>query len=202
MIKVDNITVKFDNKIVFDSYSNTFEDNKIIGILGSSGCGKSTLLRTIAGLITPSKGQIIFNNSKIKKPNPEIFMMHQTYSNFPWKNCLKNVLFPIQIQEKITSKHEEEAKKILEKVGLEDYIYKYPHELSGGMKQRLALARILMSKPKVVLMDEPLSALDPKTRNDMQNLVLQMHYETKNTIIMVTRDPDEAKKMCDIIIKL
>lgn len=202
MIKVNNLQIKFDKKVLFDGYSKTFADNKIYAILGASGCGKSTLLRCIAGLLKPQGGEIICNDKQVDKPIKDIFMMHQTYTNFPWKNCLENVLFPLKIQNKLTEENKKEVIEILKQVGLEGNEDKYPHELSGGMKQRLALARVLITKPPVILMDEPLSALDQRTRSLMQNLVLDMHNQTKNIIIMVTHDHDEAKKMSDEIINL
>jgi ABC-type nitrate/sulfonate/bicarbonate transport system ATPase subunit len=202
MIKVNNLQIKFDKKVLFDGYNTTFADNKVYCILGKSGCGKSTLLRIIAGLLKPQGGEIICNDKIVDKPIKDIFMMHQTYSNFPWKNCLENVLFPLKVQGKLTEQHKKEAIEILKQVGLEGNEDKYPHELSGGMKQRLALARVLITRPPVILMDEPLSALDPKTRSQMQDLVLDMHNKTKNIVIMVTHDPDEAKKMADEIITL
>lgn len=202
MIKLENVNISYDNKEILKNFSYDFADNSMIAIVGRSGCGKSTLLKTIAGLIKPNKGKAFYNDIVIKKPIKDICMMHQTYSNFPWKTCLENVLFPVKNNGKITNEQKKEATELLKRVGLEDYIDKYPHELSGGMKQRLALARTLMIKPKVILMDEPLSALDDKTRSDMQNLILQLHYNTKNTVIMVTHNLDEAEKMCNQIINL
>lgn len=202
LIQFTNIIVGYDKKIIINNLSGTFEENKVYCILGRSGCGKSTLLKTIAGLIKPSNGKVLYLGKPITKPISDIFMMHQSYTNFPWKNCLDNVLFPIKLIRKITPEDVKEAKEMLKKVGLENHITKYPDELSGGMKQRLALARILVSKPKVILMDEPLSALDDNTRNEMQNLILEMHKATKNTIIMVTHNINDAQKMGDQIINL
>jgi ABC-type nitrate/sulfonate/bicarbonate transport system ATPase subunit len=173
----------------------TFEDGKIYGILGRSGCGKSTLLRTIAKLQKPLSGSVD------REPNVQIYMMHQRYTNFNWLTCLENVLIAERNKQK-RKELESEAQKVLEKVGLGAYINRYPTELSGGMQQRLALARVLFVKPKVLLMDEPLSALDDSTRLKMQELIMDVHKETSNTIIMVTHSVLEAEKMCDEIIKL
>lgn len=202
MIKINNLSISFGDKIIFDKWNCEFNDNSIVAVLGRSGCGKTTLLRSIAGLFKPQSGEIFINDKKLSGPTKEIFMMHQTYANFPWKNCLDNILFPIKIQGTVTPEHKLEAQEMLIKVGLEGCAIKYPHELSGGMKQRLALARVLVTKPPIILMDEPLSALDPKTRSQMQDLVLDMHYKTKNTILMVTHDPEEARKMADKIMNL
>lgn len=202
MIELKNIAIKFENKIIFKNFSYTFEDNTIYCLTGASGCGKTTLLRIISGLLKPNRGIVAYNGLKIKKPVKNIFMMNQGYTNFPWKNCLNNVLFPTKLTTKITEEHKQQAINLLKEVGLGEYIENYPYELSGGMKQRLALARTLMIKPEVILMDEPLGALDPEMREKMQNLILKLHEETKNTIIMITHDPEEAEKMSNTIIKI
>ena len=176
-------------------------DNKIYGILGSSGCGKTTLLRTIAGLTKPLSGEILVDGVKVSQPSKSgIYMMHQNYTSFDWLTCIDNVLIAKKIQGNITDEDREDAKRMLEVVKLGEHIDKYPRQLSGGMRQRLALARTLFINPKIILMDEPLSALDGKTRNEMQNLILDIHKRTNNTIIMVTHSVDEANKMCDEII--
>lgn len=178
-------------------------DNKVYGILGESGCGKSTLLRTIAGLTKPISGEVFVDGVKINQPNKSsIYMMHQNYTSFDWLTCLDNVLIAKKIQGKITDEDRDNAKHMLEVVKLGEHIDKYPRQLSGGMRQRLALARTLFVNPKVILMDEPLSALDGKTRNEMQDLILNIHKSTGNTILMVTHSLDEANKMCDEIIKI
>lgn len=178
-------------------------DNKIYGILGESGCGKTTLLRTIAGLTKPLSGEVLIDDKKVNKPyNNDVFMMHQNYTSFDWKTCLGNVLIAKDIKGDITEQDIKMAKEMLGKVHLIEHMDKYPKQLSGGMRQRLALARTLFMKPKILLMDEPLSALDNATRIDMQNLIMNMHKETNNTIIMVTHSKDEANRMCDEIINL
>ncbi len=200
MIELKNINLQFDKKVIFNGFNYAFEDDKIYTIMGKSGCGKTTLLRIIAGLLSPSRGEVIYNGQKLKKNN-DIFMMHQAHVNFPWKNCLDNVLFPIKLQQKVTIEHEQQALNMLEKVDLKGCEKLYPHELSGGMNQRLALARVLVTKPKVILMDEPLSALDNNLRTKMQDLILELHRETQNIIILVTHDADEGKKLADVQIK-
>lgn len=184
------------------SFSYQF-DNKIYGILGESGCGKTTLLRTIAGLTKPLSGEVLVDGVKIKKPHKSgIYMLHQNYTSFDWLTCIDNVLIAKKIQGNVTEEDRDNAKRMLETVKLGDDIEKYPRQLSGGMRQRLALARTLFINPKIILMDEPLSALDSKTRNEMQDLILDIHKRTKNTILMVTHSMEEANKMCDEIIKL
>lgn len=194
MIQLNNLVVGYD-KPLLNPITATFEDNKVYGILGKSGCGKSTLLRTIAGLNKQMSGSIVKNDASVP------YMMHQRYTNFDWLSCLDNVLIA-ERKRKGRRELKDEAIEVLKKVGLGDYLDRYPTELSGGMQQRLSLARVLFAKPKVLLMDEPLSALDDTTREKMQQLILDCHKETQNTILMVTHSVDEATKMCDHIINL
>lgn len=202
MIQVKNLSVSFGDNKILDNVSFDFNDNSITCILGRSGSGKSTLLRSIAGLLKPADGVVTYKDKEVTKPNENIFMMHQNYANFPWKNCMENVLFPIKLKRKATKKDYVEATELLFKVGLGGHVEKYPEQLSGGMKQRLSLARVLMSKPKVILMDEPLSALDDKTRVEMQDLIMNLQKETKNIIIMITHSKSDADKMADHIIQI
>lgn len=194
MITLNELIVGY-NKPLTEPLNITFENGKIYGILGKSGCGKSTLLKTIAKMHKPLSGSVKRDDTH------QIYMMHQRYTNFNWLTCIDNVL----IAERNRRKRKEFkpiAKQVLEQVGLGEYLDRYPTELSGGMQQRLALARVLFVKPQYLLMDEPLSALDDSTRARMQQLIIDVHKETNNTIIMVTHSVDEAEKMCDQIIKL
>lgn len=196
MIKLSNVSIGYKKESPISTGMNyTFEDNKIYGILGASGCGKTTLLRTIAGLTLPLEGVVTIADNK--KP----YMMHQKYTCFDWLNCLNNIMIAEKVL-KTGKLNVEDARNILARVGLEEHEKKYPHQLSGGQRQRLALARTLFVKPSIILMDEPLSALDELTRIQMQDLILKTHRETKNTIIMVTHSHEEADKMCDVIIEL
>ena len=194
MITLNNLVVGY-NQPLMKPLNLTFENGHIYGVLGKSGCGKSTLLKTIAKMQKPLSGSIQRNDSD------QIYMMHQRYTNFNWLSCLDNVL----IAERNKKKRKElrpKAIAVLQQVGLGEYLDRYPTELSGGMQQRLALARVLFVKPNYLLMDEPLSALDDSTRATMQQLIMDVHKETNNTIIMVTHSVEEAHKMCDEIIQL
>lgn len=201
MIVLDNITTGYNaNRPLLENYSKTFDD-KVYGVLGESGCGKTTLLRTIAGLTKPIDGNILIDGQEVNGVQNDVYMLHQNYTSFDWMDCMRNVLIAKEIKGKVEDNDIVLAKKMLCEVGLSEHIYKYPRQLSGGQRQRLALARTLFMKPKILLMDEPLSALDPETRTNMQDLILKMHKEINNTIIIVTHSPEEARKMCDEIIK-
>lgn len=204
MIELKNLTTGYSkNKPLKKDFNYIFENDKIYGILGESGCGKSTLLKTIAGLIYPLNGEVFVDGEILKRADKnDVYMMHQNYTSFDWLTCLDNILITEKVKHKrITNETKNNALNWLEKVGLKDYANKYPTQLSGGMRQRLALARTLYIKPSIILMDEPLSALDEKTRADMQNLILDIHKETHNTIIMITHSKEEAEKMCDEILR-
>ena len=208
MIECVDLSVNFDGKQVLDKFNYKFEDGTITAIMGESGRGKTTLIRCIAGLhkLGQKDGSVLYHHDgiceNIRKPSPYIFMMHQHYTNFPWKNCFENVMFPLELKGLANEATALEARKLLTAVGLGDHITKYPSELSGGMNQRLAFARTLIMKPKVLLMDEPMSALDENTRIIMQDLLIKMHKKINNIIIMVTHSKDEAIKIADKIITL
>ena len=197
IIKVSNVSIGYNNIEIRSNLDYNFEQNKIYGILGESGIGKTTFLKTISGLLKPIKGTIKVDKS-LKR---SIYMMHQSYTCFDWLTCLDNILITEKIKHhKITSELKEKAYKALSDVGLIEHANKYPTQLSGGQRQRLALARTLFTSPQVILMDEPLSALDEDTRRCMQDLIPNIHKQIHNTIIMVTHSPQEAKRMCDEII--
>lgn len=202
MIELNKLSTGYSrDKPLLKDFNYKF-DVKIYGVLGESGCGKTTLLRTVAGLIKPIDGQVLVDGNIVTKASKNnIYMMHQNYTSFDWLKCLDNVLIAKKIRGKLEEKDVAEAKELLSLVGLNKSMEKYPKQLSGGMRQRLALARTLFANPDVVLMDEPLSALDSCTRNKMQNLIVEQHQKSNNTIIMVTHSKEEAKKMCDVIIE-
>ena len=199
LINIEKIVKAFTESKLFDNASFSLQEGEKVGVIGINGTGKTTLLKTIAGLIPPVKGHVSIDGVyyRTSKRNP-VYMMHQRYSNFNWLTCLDNVLIA-QRDKKL--RDSDEAMKVLAAVGLDQYTDKWPSQLSGGMQQRLALARTLYVQPKYLLMDEPLSALDDKTRSSMQRLILDVHAVTQNTIIMVTHSQDEAFKMCDDIIE-
>lgn len=202
MIEINELYTGYSrDKPLLKNFNYQF-DSKIYGILGESGCGKTTLLRTIAGLVKPLSGTISVNGELITKASKNnIYMMHQNYTSFDWLRCLDNILIAKKVKGRINKCDVDRAREMMKLVGLENNEDKYPKQLSGGMRQRLALARTLFMNPGIILMDEPLSALDIETRERMQDLIINQHKETSSTIIMVTHSREEANKMCDVIIE-
>ena len=163
-------------------------ENEFISIVGTSGCGKSTLLSILAGLEKQSFGTINYSKKDLK-----IGYMLQNDTLFPWRNVLNNCLVGIETNKKITENDKKKVIELLEKYGLKDFIYKYPNELSGGMRQRVALIRTLAINPDILLLDEPLSALDYQTRLSLSDDLYKIIKEEKKTAIMVTHDLGEPK---------
>jgi len=180
---------------VFEDFSLEISGRQLVVLLGPSGCGKSTLLKMIAGLVKPDRGEILVTGEPMKPYNPDAITIFQDYSLFPWRTALGNVELPLESKNwKISDKQlrRDAARKALSKVGLEDRLYSYPKELSGGMQQRVALARSVVVKPKILLMDEPFGALDAPTRTEMQGMLVSLWYELKNLVVFVTHDIEEA----------
>ena len=167
----------------------TIEPGEFVSIVGTSGCGKSTILRLIAGLIPPTSGEILLGGKPITGAGPDRGMVFQKATLFPWLTIEKNVSFSLRMQKKY---NKEKVEKMLKMVGLEEFRKDYPHQLSGGMAQRVALVRSLINNPDIVPLDEPLGALDAFTRMNMQDEILNIWREQKQTVVMVTHDVEEA----------
>ncbi len=171
-------------------------------VLGQSGCGKSTLIRILAGLETPSEGQVLVDGKPVTGPGQDRGMVFQSYTLFPWLTVKENVMFGPRMAGKDRSTNEAEARQWLGLVGLEKFEDSYPHQLSGGMKQRAAIVRALANGPRILLMDEPFGALDPQTRQQMQAYLLQIWKNIDITIFFITHDLDEAIFLSDRILVL
>lgn len=171
--------------------STTMQSGEFISLVGPSGCGKSTILRLVAGLITPTIGKITVNGKEIEGPEPNRGMVFQKPTLFPWLTVEKNIGFSLEMQGKLKN-NEEKVQRMLKVIGLEQFKDDYPAQLSGGMAQRVALVRSLINEPDILLLDEPLGALDAFTRMNMQDEILNMWTETKQLALMVTHDVDEA----------
>jgi len=167
--------------------------------LGPSGCGKSTILNIVAGLYRPTTGEAFVRGREIVGPGPDRGMVFQSYSSYPWLTVLENVAFGLQLRGVAKAERERAARLWVEKVGLKGSESKYPRQLSGGMRQRVAIARTLAVKPQIILMDEPFGALDVQTRMGMQNLINELWEEIESTILFVTHDIAEAVYLADTI---
>jgi len=176
------------------------EDREFICILGPSGCGKTTLLRMIAGLESISRGSIELNGKAIQGPGSDRGMVFQDFGLFPWRSVKKNVEFGLEVRGIPAEKRADLSQKYIELVGLKGFERSHPKELSGGMKQRVGIARALANDPAILLMDEPFGALDAQTRNQMQKELLRIWQETKKTIIFITHSVDEAVFLADRVV--
>jgi NitT/TauT family transport system ATP-binding protein len=170
--------------------------------LGPSGCGKSTILKAVAGLLTPDSGEVIIDGEHVQGTGRDRGMVFQSYTSFAWRSVRKNVEYGLELAGVSPAEREKRALEIIEQVGLKDFANSLPKQLSGGMKQRVAIARTIINQPKVVLMDEPFGALDPQTRWGMQTLILDVLEKQDNTVLFVTHDVEEAVYLADVIFVL
>ncbi|WP_220607649.1 ABC transporter ATP-binding protein [Methanobrevibacter oralis] len=207
-IEIKNINKSFKTRgnsllPVLEDINLTIDDGELVCLLGPSGCGKTTLLRLIAGLDKPTSGEIVANGEVVKKPSGDRAVIFQQYSLFPWLNVLQNVMYGLER----SGKHSKEeniaaAERYLKSVGLIDFKDSYPHELSGGMKQRVAIIRSLLNHSPILLMDEPFSAVDMQNRHSLQEQLIGVWKRFENTIVFVTHDVDEAVYLADKIVML
>ena len=201
-IQFENIHKYFGENHVLKGINLGVEEGELATLLGPSGCGKSTLLRCLAGLETVSEGKIYLDGSDITQTDPRkrnIGMVFQQYSLFPNMNVAKNIAFGLNIKKKSREEIEKKVNDVLEMVGLSDKKTQFPRQLSGGQQQRVALARAIVMEPKVLLLDEPLSAIDALLRKNLQTEIRRIQKELNITTIFVTHDQEEAMVMSDTI---
>lgn len=176
------------------------EEGEFICIVGPSGCGKTTFLNTIVGFVKPSKGKITLDGKIIDKPGKDRAMVFQSASLLPWRTVKSNVMYGVYLQKRVNKETKQLGKNFIEMVGLKGFEDSYPYELSGGMQQRVNLARALTADPSLLLLDEPFSALDAQTREFMQKELLNIWSETKKTSVFITHQIDEAVYLADRVI--
>lgn len=193
-LQVDGVQKSYDQRTILSDINVNVRQGEFVAIVGRSGCGKSTLLRLIAGLEPPSSGSIMLSNRKLGSTAPETRFLFQEARLLPWKSVLDNVRLGIP------DKNKEDARQSLRNVGLEEREGDWPGVLSGGQKQRVALARALASHPRLLLLDEPLGALDALTRIEMQQLIERLWAEEDLTVILVTHDVSEAVALADRVL--
>ena len=208
-LEVDKAGMVFDTRqgsfIALQDISLTVGKGEFVTLIGHSGCGKSTLLNLISGLLVPTSGHLLLDHRELKGPGPDRAVVFQNHSLLPWMSCLENVLLAVErvfgaTETKLQCRARSAA--ALQLVGLSHAADKKPHEISGGMKQRVGIARALAMEPKVLLMDEPFGALDALTRAHLQDELLRIVASTGSTVIMVTHDVDEAVLLSDRIVML
>jgi len=208
-VELENVQKHFDTKkgrfVALQDINLTIRQGEVVSLIGHSGCGKSTVLNIIAGLLEPSDGIALCNGREIDGPGPERAVVFQNHSLLPWLSCYGNILLAV---ERVFGAREDKAQlaartdAALALVGLSHARDKHPHEISGGMKQRVGIARALAMEPKVLLMDEPFGALDALTRANLQDEMVKIVDATGSTVVMVTHDVDEAVLLSDRIVMM
>jgi NitT/TauT family transport system ATP-binding protein len=204
ILVVDDIVMRFrtaeGDVNALDNVSFAVAPGEFLAVIGPSGCGKSTLFNIIGGLLTGYQGHIAVAGEKISGPHPSIGMVFQEESTFPWRNVVDNVAFPLEIAGMRKRERIERARHFVSMVGLDGFENRYPAELSGGMRQRVSMARTLASEPKILLMDEPFAALDEQTRLLLGDKVLQIQQQLNQTMLLITHNITEAVQLADRIL--
>lgn len=206
LMKIDKLRVVYktddSETVAVDDFTLDVKKGELISIVGPSGCGKTTILRSIAGLLQPTSGRITIGDKECTAPGSDRGMVFQDFALFPWRSVQKNVEFGMEIAGVPKEERRERAERYIKAVGLEKFANARIHELSGGMKQRVGIARALVMHPAVILMDEPFGALDAQTRNIMQEQLTKIIQHSERTIIFVTHSVDEALFLSDRVVVL
>jgi len=199
-----NVSVRFEKDdtdfLAVEDVSLTIQEGEFVVIVGPSGCGKTTFMNTFAGLVRPSKGKVFMDGEEITGPSAERGVVFQQFAIFPWKTVAENIEFGLKYRGIPKEQRDEIVKNYIQLIKLEGFENSYPHELSGGMKQRVAIARVYANRPQVLLMDEPFGALDAKTRTIMQEDLSEMFLTEKKTVLFITHSVDEAIYLGDRVV--
>lgn len=202
-IILENITKKFDKVTAVNDFSLTFNEGELVCLLGPSGCGKSTLLNMISGILPSTSGKIYFDDEDVTNLAPQqrgVGLVFQNYALYPHMTVLENICFPLEIKKVPKKEREKQAIEMAKLVKIDQYLDRLPGQLSGGQQQRVAIARALIKKPRLLLLDEPLSNLDARLRLEMREEIRRIQQETKVTTIFVTHDQEEAMSISDRIV--
>ncbi|WEX10700.1 ABC transporter ATP-binding protein [Chelativorans sp. AA-79] len=202
-VEISNVSVSYSgrdgDRVALSPTDLILTPGTFTALIGPSGCGKSTLLNVVAGFVVPTTGGVVVDRRQVDGPHPSVGVTFQSFALFPWFTALGNVEFPLRRLAMSKAERRQMAMEALSEVGLADHAQKYPSELSGGMKQRVAIARTFTSDPAVLLMDEPFGALDAQTRLRMQELLMQIWSRHRKTVLFVTHDVDEALRLADLV---
>ncbi len=199
-LSFNGVAKRFGDLRVIDDFSHEFSHGQLVALVGPSGCGKSTLLHIAAGLENPTAGSVTADGKRVEHPHPERTLMFQENALYPWLTLAQNVALALEFQKVDKAKARERAVAWLAKVALDGFEDYYPHQVSGGMRQRAALARAFISEPKALLLDEPFGALDALTRLTLQDSLRDLIREQSPTVLLVTHDVDEALFLADHIL--
>ena len=204
ILVVENIVKRFETPdgvlTAVEDVSFAVAPGEFLAVIGPSGCGKSTLFNVIGGLLDGYDGRVMVGGDTVRGPHPSVGMIFQEESTFPWRTVIDNVAFPLEIAGMAKAERLEKARHFVEMVGLDGFERRYPAELSGGMRQRVSMARTLASEPKIMLMDEPFAALDEQTRLLLGDKVLQIQQDLKQTTLLITHNLTEAVQLSDRIL--
>ena len=204
ILVVDNLVKRFETRegavTALDRMSLTVAPGEFVSVIGPSGCGKSTLFNVIGGLLEADEGTVKVDGETINGPHRAIGMIFQDELTFPWRTVIENVAFPLEIAHVPKSERLDRARRFVKMVGLDGFEKRYPSELSGGMRQRVSMARTLVAQPEIMLMDEPFAALDEQTRLLLGDKVLQIQQELKQTTLLITHNITEAVQLSDRVL--
>jgi NitT/TauT family transport system ATP-binding protein len=201
-IKFDRVSVQFDDLKVVDDVSYTIREREFVSVIGPSGCGKTTMMNIVAGFVQPSRGAVLLDGKPVNGPGPDRGVIFQEYGVFPWLTVKENIAFGLKLAANRVPDDEREAicARYMRLMGLEDFADAWPKTLSGGMRQRLAIARAYAVKPEFLLMDEPFGALDAQTRSAMQDLLLEVLQAEGKTVMLITHSVEEAVYLSNRIV--
>ncbi|RZZ85423.1 MULTISPECIES: ABC transporter ATP-binding protein [Pseudoxanthomonas] len=202
MVAIDKVTMSFGDFTAVREVDLQVGNGEFVAIVGPTGCGKSTVLNAVAGLLTPASGGITIDGVPVKGVQKSVGYLFQQDALLPWKTALQNVELGLRFRGMAAKEREERARAWLAKVGLSGFEHRYPHQLSGGQRKRVQMAQALIVEPKVILMDEPFSALDIHTRHLMQNELLRLWQEDRRSVVLITHDLEEAIALGDRVVVL
>jgi NitT/TauT family transport system ATP-binding protein len=202
MVSIENVTMAFGSFVAVENVNLTVGDGEFLSIVGPTGCGKSTILNAIAGLLKPAKGAVSIDGTAVTDVQNTIGYLFQQDALLPWKTAYQNVELGLMFRGVPVEERRTKVMAWLEKVGLKGFENRFPHQLSGGQRKRVQMAQALITEPKVILMDEPFSALDIHTRHLMQNELLRLWQEDRRAVVMITHDLEEAIALGDRVVVL